>query len=148
MVNPFPNKPWFLRVCCISLLKTLREKEKLLVTSNLSFFLSVFYPFQKLSAIFIKFENVVCKLFHFGRVQNVSFGKWLTSTIHNSLSKEVAALPHNYTQNNGRGCERIVSCRKKYEKSSEGNMTEPAALRSCIAHTLYLFTQYSFVVVR
>ena len=36
-VNPFPNKPWFLRVCSISLLKTLWEKEKLLVTSNFSF---------------------------------------------------------------------------------------------------------------
>ena len=32
--NPFPNKPWFLRVCCKSLLKTLFEKEILLVTSN------------------------------------------------------------------------------------------------------------------
>ena len=31
--NPFPNKPWFLRVCSKSLLKTLWEKEKLLVTS-------------------------------------------------------------------------------------------------------------------
>ena len=29
-VNPFPNKPWFLLVCSTSLLKTLREKEKLL----------------------------------------------------------------------------------------------------------------------
>ena len=28
--NPLPNKPWFLPVCSISLLKTLREKEKLL----------------------------------------------------------------------------------------------------------------------
>ena len=35
--NPFPNKPWFLRVCSTSLLKTLWEKEKLLVTSNFSF---------------------------------------------------------------------------------------------------------------
>ena len=55
--NPFPNKPWFLRVCSISLLKTLREKEKLLVTSNFSFSHSVFYPFRKLSAIFIQFRN-------------------------------------------------------------------------------------------
>ena len=38
-LNPFPNKPWFLRVCSTSLLKTL-EKEKLLVTSN-QFFLPV-----------------------------------------------------------------------------------------------------------
>ena len=29
---------------------------------------SVFYPFGELSAIFIKFEIVVCKLFQFGRV--------------------------------------------------------------------------------
>ena len=42
LVNPFPNKPWFIRVCSTSLLKTLREKEKLLVTSNFSFFPTVF----------------------------------------------------------------------------------------------------------
>ena len=42
--NPFPNKPWFLPVCSTSLLKTLRKKEKLLVTSNFSFSHSVFYP--------------------------------------------------------------------------------------------------------
>ena len=45
LVNPFPNKPWFLRVCSTSLLKTLWEKEKLLVTSNFSFSRCVFYPF-------------------------------------------------------------------------------------------------------
>ena len=42
--NPFPNKPWFLRVCSTSLLKTPWEKEKMLVTSNLSSSHSVFYP--------------------------------------------------------------------------------------------------------
>ena len=47
-LNPFPNNPWFLRVCSTSLLKTLREKEKLLVTNNFSFSHSVFYPFLKL----------------------------------------------------------------------------------------------------
>ena len=41
------------------------EKEKLLVTSNFSFTYSVFYPFRELSAIFIKFKIVVCKLFQF-----------------------------------------------------------------------------------
>ena len=66
--TPFPNKPWVLRVCSISLLKTLREKEKLLVTSNFSFCHSVFYLFGELSAIFIKYKIVVCKLFQFGRV--------------------------------------------------------------------------------
>ena len=66
--NPFPNKPWFLRVSRTSLLKTLREKEKLLVTSNFSFSRSVFYLFGELYAILVKFKIVVCKLFQFGRV--------------------------------------------------------------------------------
>ena len=60
-----------------SLLKTLWEKEKLLATSTFSFSHSVFYPFGYLSAIFVEFEIVVCKLFQFGRVQNLSFGKGL-----------------------------------------------------------------------
>ena len=66
--NPFPNKPWFLRVCSTSLLKTLREKEKLLVTSNFSFSHSVFYLFGELSAIFNRLEIVVCKLSQFGSI--------------------------------------------------------------------------------
>ena len=65
LFNPFPNKPWFLRVCSTSLLKTLREKEKLLVMSNFSFSHSVFYLLGELSAVFIKLEIVVCKLFQF-----------------------------------------------------------------------------------
>ena len=53
--------------------------DKLLVTSNFSFSRSVFHPFRELSAIFIEFEIVVCKLFQFEGVQNVSFGKGLTN---------------------------------------------------------------------
>ena len=59
-IKPLLNKPWFLRVCCRSLLKTLWEKEKLLVTSNFSFSYSVLYPFGELYTISIKFETVVC----------------------------------------------------------------------------------------
>ena len=76
--KPLPNKPWSLRVCHTSLLKTLWEKEKLLVTSNLSFSHSVFYLFKELSVKFNKFEIVVCKLFEFGGVENLSFGKGLS----------------------------------------------------------------------
>ena len=74
-LNPFPNKPCFLRVCSTSLMKTLWEKEKLLVTSNFSISHSVFYLFGEVFAIFIKFEIVVCKLFHFGTVKKLLFGK-------------------------------------------------------------------------
>ena len=68
LFNPFPNMPWPLRVCSTSLLKTLWEKEKLLVTSNFSFSHSVFYTFRELLAIFIMLGIVVCKLFQFDRV--------------------------------------------------------------------------------
>ena len=59
---PFPNNPCFLRLQYKSLENPV-GKEKLLVTSNFSFSHSVFYQFGELSAIFIKFEIVVCKLF-------------------------------------------------------------------------------------
>ena len=74
-VNPFPNKPWFLCVCSTSLLKTLWEEEKLLVTSNFSFSHGVFNCFGELPVILIKFEIVVCILFKFGRVSNLSLGR-------------------------------------------------------------------------
>ena len=109
VINPFPNKPWFLRVCSSSLFKTLWEKEKLLITSNFSFshsifytcvpivptvfsthlyhlypfvpilytFVPILYPFVELSTIVTTLEIVVCKLFEFGQVQNLSFGKGL-----------------------------------------------------------------------
>ena len=63
LVNPFPNKPWFLCICSTNLLKTLREKEKLLRTSNFSFSPSVFYLFFENFLPFSKFEIVICKLF-------------------------------------------------------------------------------------
>ena len=72
--NPFPNKPWFLRVCSTNLLKTLWEKEKLLVMSNFSFSRSVFYLFRELPAIVIKSEIVVCKVFQFGK--SLKFVVW------------------------------------------------------------------------
>ena len=45
VVNPFPNKPWFFRVCNRSILKTQWEKEKLLVTSNSFLSHSVLFSF-------------------------------------------------------------------------------------------------------
>ena len=66
--NPFPHIDTFWRPWETSLLKTLWEKEKMLVMSNFSFTHCVFYLFKKLSAIFIKFKIVVCSLFEFGPV--------------------------------------------------------------------------------
>ena len=44
-------------------------------TSNFAFSHSVFYPFEELSAIFIKFEIVVCKLFQFATLKLVILEK-------------------------------------------------------------------------
>ena len=43
-VKPFPNKPWFKRVCSTSLENTVEKGE--IVTSNFSFSHSVFYPLK------------------------------------------------------------------------------------------------------
>ena len=58
--NSFPNKPWYLNVCCAGLLKTLWRKGVIF-----PFFNSAFYPFEEICANFIVFENVVCNLFRF-----------------------------------------------------------------------------------
>ena len=63
LFNHFPNKPCFLRVCSKSVLQTLLEKKKLLITNNFSFSRSVFFLFGQLSAIFIKVKIFICKLF-------------------------------------------------------------------------------------
>ena len=52
---PFQKKHCFLNVCSTSLLKTLWEKEKFLITSNFFFYHSVLWPFGEFSATFIKF---------------------------------------------------------------------------------------------
>ena len=78
-LNPFPNKRCFYVSADKSFENTVGkgEKEKLLVTSNFPFFHNVFYSLEELSAIFIKFEIAVCKLFQFETVKNLSFGREL-----------------------------------------------------------------------
>ena len=63
--NPFRQKPRFLPVCDTILLKTLWEKDKLLVMSNFSFSHNVFYQSREVFAIYIKVKIVICKLFQF-----------------------------------------------------------------------------------
>ena len=95
-----------------SLIKTLWEKEKLLVMSYFSFPHIVFYLFQKLSAIIIKFEIVVCKLFQFGRVWNLSLEKRLTLSqttifLYFSKLKEVADDDFKFHENGRKFFEQV-----------------------------------------
>ena len=69
MFNPFLNKPRFLSVYSTSILRTLREKEKLLIMSNFVLFpqfLQLIHGW--LSAILVKIKIVICQLFQFGTV--------------------------------------------------------------------------------
>ena len=69
-LNPFSNKPLYLHVYSISFsfLKYCQKRRNCSQRAISPFFYSVFYPFKKNSAIFIKFIIVVCKLFWFGKV--------------------------------------------------------------------------------
>ena len=73
-LSPFPNKSYLLRVCIISLLKTLWEKKKLLETSNFSFFHIVFNPSAGVSAIFNQIWN--CRLHALSVYKGLKFVFW------------------------------------------------------------------------
>ena len=74
-ILPFPRQALVFTCPHYKSFKIPWERENLLVTSSFFFSHNVFYPFEELSAIFIKFRIVVCKPFQFGRVKNLSFGK-------------------------------------------------------------------------
>ena len=76
--KPFPKQALALHICSTSLVKTVRKGE---IARNKQFLLfpQCFMPVAgELLAIFIIFENVVCKLCQCGRVWNLSFVKGLT----------------------------------------------------------------------
>ena len=73
--NPFPNKPWSLCVCNASLLKTMSEKKKMLVTSNFFFSHSLFYPIRELSVVFIKFKLLSANSFSLEESKICRLGK-------------------------------------------------------------------------
>ena len=64
--NPFPNKPWFLPVCIISLENNVGKGE---IPRNMQFLLFALFSigFENF-LVFIKLELVICKFFLFGRV--------------------------------------------------------------------------------
>ena len=70
-LNPLPNKAVLLCVCSF----------KSFEISYIPFCHRVFTLFGECFTIFIKFEIVVCKLFKFGRVLNLLFGKGLRQVI-------------------------------------------------------------------
>jgi len=78
LFNPLPNKNDILRVIADNLRDHLGKKEKLLKLSNFSFYHNDFYPTRALFLYFVSILFVVCKLFQFGLVQDLSFGKGLT----------------------------------------------------------------------
>ena len=82
--NPFPNKPWFLCICSTSLLKTLWEQKKLLITSNFSYSHSVFQLFGELSTIFIEFKNCCRQTLSVWKGLKFAIWEWVKSYHCNS----------------------------------------------------------------
>ena len=72
--NPFPNKPRFLLVFSTSLLKTLWEKEKLLVTSNFSILPQCFLPVWRTFCYFNQIWN--CRLQTLSVRKSLKFFVW------------------------------------------------------------------------
>ena len=77
-INPFQNKPWFLKVCSTSLLKKIWEKEKLRVMSNFSFSHSFSTCFENFWPFSSNLKLSTANSFQFGRVKNLLFGKNLS----------------------------------------------------------------------
>ena len=103
-LNPFPNKPWFLRVCSTNLLKTPWEEEKLLVTSNFSFSHGVFYPIWR---TFLQFSSnsILSSINSFSFGGNLLFGK----KVKNNKGLLVAFVEDNVTMSSIRYFENHVS---------------------------------------
>ena len=71
MVNFYQTSAGFYMSTVQVFRKHCGKKEKLLTKSNFFFTHSVFYPLGELSAIFIRFKIVVCKVFEFGSLKFV-----------------------------------------------------------------------------
>ena len=113
-LNRFPNKPWFLRVCSTRLLKTPWENEKLLV----------FNLFGELPAIFIKLGIVVCKLFHFGIVENLSFGKGLKDC------QKLKQSAYMKIKRNPLGKKNVIACQRIFSEWQPSPIAQSVALRT------------------
>ena len=103
-INSFQNKPWFLHVCSASLLKILWKKEKLLVTSNFSFFHCVLYTFRELSGeapsqtVLKKLPSVITALkFGFAWGSSISHCFKKTAVCYNSAKVRVCLGKLNLT---------------------------------------------------
>ena len=89
--NPFPNKSWLLCVCITRLLKTLWEKEKLLVTSNFSFFPQCFLPVWRTVSHFHQIWN--CCLQTLSVWKSLKFVVW--KRVKGTSRQWINSLPHN-----------------------------------------------------
>ena len=82
--KPLPYNPFFLRPWVKSFLKTLRKKEKMLVTSILSFSHNVFQPYPIKNNRFLELLFLPSNASGLDQSKILSFGKALTGIEHNS----------------------------------------------------------------
>ena len=83
LINPFPNKPWFLHVCSTSLLKTLEKAE---IACNEQFLLSP--AFSASFENFLPFpSNLNCRLQALSTWRNLKFVAWKRAELGNAWKK-------------------------------------------------------------
>ena len=118
--NPLLHKYSFWRINNQQLLETLWEKEKFLL------FPQCFLLIQIILSPFVYIYDII-SLFatEFEEPKIGIWGKGLTSTPHNILSKLLAAFPHNNCKNNGQRWERNEPCHNDYHQSWERILAEP-----------------------
>ena len=83
-LNPFPNKPWSLRVCSISLLKTLWGKRKIGCDGQFLLFPQCFQPFQNYSL-----KIILYKLFQFESLKFVVWERLVALGFNATLTAKV-----------------------------------------------------------
>ena len=116
--NPFPNRPWFLRVCSTGLLKNTVGKGEIARNEQFLLFPQCFLPFWRTLCHFHEVWNC--------RLQTLSIWKSLKFVIWERVKQYSAQYSFQATgcfptayQNNGKGWERNESCHNDYHQSSE-----------------------------
>ena len=108
------------------------------MTSNFSFSHSVFYLFEELSAVSNKIEIIVCSLFQFGRVLNLSFGKGSKRTQENrAITSLIDHLSRQAYTRSWTGLRYHSSLRKSKHISRSDKITR--AFKGCAIKTIVLF---------
>ena len=143
--NPLLHRYSFWSINNRQLLKTFWEKEKLLVTSNFSISHNVFYSIKTIVSPFVHILDIISLVALELEEPKIGIsGKRLNITLHNGLSKSLAAFPHDYCWINGRSLETNESGHNVYHHFSK-NISQAGGSNPVPCNTiLFLLSMSNF----